>query len=887
MKRLRTGIRSKILLGFFAVVMINLIGEAVTYHQNEGLFELANELSEVEIQIRVETYASALRELSSGIFMIAAGREGMGQSAILEAELDLRELEAELAEVQWEHFGLREEEFVRCAAFKQSLLREAKTVLDLNAWLRGDGGVLTESQQVRARGRLDVSMSRAAMLTEHATLYISRITDVLRAHTQTMADRGRTLVGVVRVSTIATVAILTAVALIVSLVFAGSLSRRIVALERVTSAFGSGDMSARADIRGNDEIGVLANAFNRMADDIQANIDLRLSVAYVDNILNTMTNGLLVIGADGRIERVNRATCNLSGRSADELLDQDAGVLLPDAADDCPSPRTLVAQRRAVQGLEFELPTADGRTVPVSFSSALMASEEKSSQPLPNPNGDNDDEGPARRMVCIIDNIAERRRLFDELITARRRAEDAAHAKTVFLTTMSHELRTPLNGILGYVQILQQDDGLSDKQRHALEVMGRSGQHLLTLLGDILDLSKIEADRIELHPSEFHLPNFLRDIADIFRIQAEAKGIQFYFDSVSQLPAAVRGDGKRIRQVLLNLLGNAVKFTDQGGVLFKIDIEGDTFRFQIKDTGPGIEADQLEKIFEPFAQAEAGSKRHEGTGLGLAISRRLVDMMGGSLTVTSNVGQGSKFVLQLSLPAIGEQKLPVAKDPPAVEGDEIAAEKPRPCTVLIADDRPRSRAHWAGLLSRANFRIVETINFRDTVKRAQLERPDAMVIHVGMQATDGAADGISLGTTVRDIPALSRLVIIGVSARGAHSLPNQAIVAGCDEVLTEPVSLEALTTAITTRLAVPHVDDSVSGSAAIRVNALELPSEAELLPLAELALRGDIKGIKQEIERIEELDVRFGPFVSELRQLAQGYRIKQIRELLRSHRGLC
>ncbi len=251
-----------------------------------------------------------------------------------------------------------------------------------------------------------------------------------------------------------------------------------------------------------------------------------------------------------------------------------------------------------------------------------------------------------------------------ELEKAKRAAESANHAKSEFLANMSHELRTPLNGILGYTQILKKNKELTAQQVTGLNVIHQSGEHLLMLINDILDLSKIESGKIELHPTSFYLPSFLKNILDIYRFQAEQKNLVFHYEAPP--PLQVETDDKRLRRVLVNLLSNAVKFTHKGEIVFKITcqlrenpaaINSDPMKiawlhFEVTDTGVGIKPDQLEKIFWQFAQISNVLSRVEGAGIGLAISRKLVQLMGGNLQVKSELGKGSIFWFDLELPAL-------------------------------------------------------------------------------------------------------------------------------------------------------------------------------------------------------------------------------------------
>jgi signal transduction histidine kinase len=241
-----------------------------------------------------------------------------------------------------------------------------------------------------------------------------------------------------------------------------------------------------------------------------------------------------------------------------------------------------------------------------------------------------------------------------ELAAARAVAEAASAAKSQFLANMSHELRTPLNAILGYAQLLR-SDGLSERQTAAVRTINQSGEHLLAMITDLLDLSKVEAGRLELLPAPFDIRACVDSVAQMIRLRAEEKGLRFTVEISDEVPHQVLGDGKRIRQVLINLLGNAIKFTAAGDVRLEVSTvscENDIvrLRFDVLDTGPGIRSDQLDLIFQPFEQVGNATERSGGTGLGLSITREIVDVMNGSIDVVSTVGEGSRFRVEAGFP---------------------------------------------------------------------------------------------------------------------------------------------------------------------------------------------------------------------------------------------
>ena len=269
--------------------------------------------------------------------------------------------------------------------------------------------------------------------------------------------------------------------------------------------------------------------------------------------------------------------------------------------------------------------------------------------------------------------VSERTR---ELRISKEKADIANHAKSRFLANMSHELRTPLNGILGYAQILKREPALTPRQQDGLNMIEHSGNHLVMLINDILDLAKVESGTIELYEIDFHLLPLLNSIKDLLRVRAERKGIIFETIFDDTLPTRVHGDERRLRQVLLNLLGNAVKFTESGGtVSFRVSEKSDlsnpsSIRFEITDTGAGISPEHLDTIFEPFRQSGNAAQQAKGTGLGLAISRNLVELMGGVIQVRSQPGSGSAFWFELSLSEVAGQAEPSPPAPTTDRGDQ-------------------------------------------------------------------------------------------------------------------------------------------------------------------------------------------------------------------------
>ncbi|MRW86674.1 response regulator [Pseudoduganella sp. FT26W] len=375
---------------------------------------------------------------------------------------------------------------------------------------------------------------------------------------------------------------------------------------------------------------------------------------------------------------------------------------------------------------------------------------------------------------------AELQKANDDLRAAMERAEVANRAKSAFLTSMSHELRTPLNAILGYAQILKRDKSLTMPQQSGISTIQQGGQHLLALINDVLDLSRVDAGKMEFHPKPVRLGDLLAVVGDIMRVRAEQKHLHFELELMDGLPQAVSADETRLRQVLLNLLGNAVKFTDRGAVRLRVsrlaEQQGDAadvarVRFEVLDQGIGIAADQQEAIFRPFEQVGDPSRRAGGTGLGLAISRQLVQLMGGALQVDSTPGKGSRFWFDVPLNVV---EAPGA----LVSGERIATGYVGPRkTILVVDDVATNRALLRDLLGALGFRTFEAENGMSALVQTQAERPDMVLLDMVMPGMDGLettrrlrADARTAGTPVLMISASStpeeeeRSLEVGVNA---------------------------------------------------------------------------------------------------------------------------
>jgi len=409
-----------------------------------------------------------------------------------------------------------------------------------------------------------------------------------------------------------------------------------------------------------------------------------------------------------------------------------------------------------------------------------------------------------------------------ELRRAKETAEAATHAKSEFLTNMSHELRTPLNGVLGYAQLLQRDRGLSASQREALEAIARCGSQLLDLINDVLDLSKIEAGRLDIEETPTDLARLVIDLKFVVAEAAERKGLVLTTFVDPAIPKSVVLDGRRLRQVLLNLLGNAVKFTEAGEVRLAIEHTNDTLRFAVSDTGAGIEPDAVTEIFAAFAQTKSGAAAG-GTGLGLAICDRLITRMNGLLRVESTLGVGSRFWFELPLVH--------GRHATRSEPDDIESALPpfdarlapgQSVTAMVVDDTAANRHILASLLESAGVKVVTAADGLEAIERARTDRPQIIFMDLKMSGLDGIEATRRLA---RD-PVTSSIPIVAVTASALGNSRQRSRDAGCVDYLAKPVRAQQLFGMLQTHLGVRFVSETPSSiTAAADVATLDRRTE--------------------------------------------------------------
>ncbi len=628
------------------------------------------------------------------------------------------------------------------------------------------------------------------------------------------------------------------------------LTHRLYAIQTVADAIEAGKRDVRVELRGHDEASKLGHTFNSMLNtliqrekELQQHRDhlselvekrtseLHRQQIFIHAVLENITEGIVACDKQGTLSYFNQATRLMHGIEQEELppeqwskhyrLMQEDGVT-PMPTDQIPLYRAFNGEQ--VREQPMIIVHADGsRRFMICAGQAMFSST-----------------GEKLGAVASMHDVTSLKQVEAELIMARDSAESANRAKSVFLANMSHELRTPLNAILGFSNMMRRDPLMSEDQKQNIDIINRSGEHLLSLINDVLEMAKIEAGRVQLECVAFDLGAMVRDIVDLMTLRAEINDLQLTLDQSSHFPRYIVGDEARLRQILLNLLGNAIKFTHEGGVTLRLGTKQNKnshLLIEVEDTGIGMTLEDQQHVFEPFVQL-GDQGINKGTGLGLTITHQFVQMMSGSITLNSTLGKGSLFRVELPLKEAKESDI---SKPEQIKKGEVAGLAPgQPeYRILIVEDQLDNQLLLTKLLESVGFHVKLAENGEQGIQLFQSWHPH----FIWMDRRMPVMDGMEATRRIRELPGGKDVKIAAVTASAFAEERSVMLAGGMDDYVRKPFRAKEIYDCLEKHLRVKYIYQDVPEPQEQEVTLT--PEMMESLPEA---LRGEL------IEALKSLD---------------------------------